>query len=355
MQKAISNQMTRNELEEFLSDPSSKKEFFELMKLKSGIERIAYHPLEEVSIRSKKRIFEFRNPFLAAACIFVLSALAIYFMFFRFHSEEFIVSKSVITGDCSFSMNRSGKEIFFKSGKNSFCDYKVEGDLGLTLRLLPNSEFYVSENENEANLNLDYGTVLFTTHKNRPSLRIRSRVKNLSSELLGTTLVLIGEDSSKLYKILVLDGAIRIGASDSQVSNNNSEVQSGFEAMKNESSQNQTESVSGKTSTKIEISKIEPNTFKKYDLLSENSKEILNANASGVKHDEKTISILRKETSDGISEILPIYKIILKNGKTVQGTVEENDRLYILTNAEGNKIEIDKKEIEELELIPPGI
>ncbi|EMO28300.1 hypothetical protein LEP1GSC170_3402 [Leptospira interrogans serovar Bataviae str. HAI135] len=35
MERAISNQMTRLELSEFLSDPRSRKEFFELMKLKS--------------------------------------------------------------------------------------------------------------------------------------------------------------------------------------------------------------------------------------------------------------------------------------------------------------------------------
>lgn len=37
MQRAIANEMTRSELIQFLSDPKSKKEFFELMKLKIQI------------------------------------------------------------------------------------------------------------------------------------------------------------------------------------------------------------------------------------------------------------------------------------------------------------------------------
>ncbi|EMF82879.1 hypothetical protein LEP1GSC188_3024 [Leptospira weilii serovar Topaz str. LT2116] len=37
MQRAIANEMTRSELSQFLSDPKSKKEFFELMKLKIQI------------------------------------------------------------------------------------------------------------------------------------------------------------------------------------------------------------------------------------------------------------------------------------------------------------------------------
>ncbi|MBF3317547.1 hypothetical protein ISU75_18655, partial [Leptospira borgpetersenii serovar Hardjo-bovis] len=37
MERAISNEMTRLELSEFLSDPRSRKEFFELMKLKNKI------------------------------------------------------------------------------------------------------------------------------------------------------------------------------------------------------------------------------------------------------------------------------------------------------------------------------
>ncbi|EQA64240.1 hypothetical protein LEP1GSC062_2713 [Leptospira alexanderi serovar Manhao 3 str. L 60] len=37
MQRAIANEMTRSELGQFLSDSKSKKEFFELMKLKIQI------------------------------------------------------------------------------------------------------------------------------------------------------------------------------------------------------------------------------------------------------------------------------------------------------------------------------
>ncbi|TGK19500.1 LIMLP_03685 family anti-sigma factor [Leptospira kmetyi] len=358
MQKAISNEMTRNELGEFLSDPSARKEFFELMKLKNEIgllnEQANTHSNVTYvsSFQSKRKIFDFKNPLLAAASVLILSLLAIYFMFFRYHRDGLSISKSVTTGDCFVDRNPNGKEILFKAGKNSFCDYKTEGDLGLTLRLLPNSEFSVFQNEDEADLNLNYGIVLFTTHKNRSSLRIRSKVKNLSSELLGTTLVLIADPSVKRYQILVLEGAIRV--KDPNFGDAKPEVRVGFEVVKDDPAG--TQSASDSNQSKIQISKIEPNTFIKYKILSEIFKSIVdgNTNANGntnESHDEKTVSILRKET--GSADSSPIFKIVLKNGKNFLGSVEETDRFYILTDREGKKFEIDKKEIEELELIPP--
>ncbi|WP_244284458.1 LIMLP_03685 family anti-sigma factor [Leptospira barantonii] len=350
MQKAISNEMTRNELGDFLSDPLSKKEFFELMKLKNQIGRlnVQTHPFTDVSIRAQERIFDFKNFFLAAASVLILSTLAIYFMFFRFHRNELSIVRSITTGQCSIDQNPNGKEILFKAEEDSFCDYRMEGDLGLTLRLLPNSEFYVVQNGNEADLNLNYGIVLFTTHKNRSFLKIRSKAKTLSSELLGTTLVLIANSSLKQYKILVLDGAIRV--KEFGVQGMEPEVRVGYEIVKDYvdvGNQNESDS----NTPMIGISKIESNTFKKYRILSKHSESILNEESNkNEHHDEKTISILRKET--GISERTPTYKIVLKNGKNFRGYVEETDRFYILTDAEGKKTEIDKKDIEELELIP---
>lgn len=81
MERAISNEMTRLELSEFLSDPRSRKEFFELMKLKNKIGHLEMN-LKLGSDENKSRTFYIRNSLLAAACVLLLSALAFYFRFF---------------------------------------------------------------------------------------------------------------------------------------------------------------------------------------------------------------------------------------------------------------------------------
>lgn len=87
MERAISNEMTRLELSEFLSDPKSRKEFFELMKLKNKIGHLEMN-LKLGSGENKSRTFYIRNSLLAAACVF-------YFQLWLFISDFFFGTKRV--------------------------------------------------------------------------------------------------------------------------------------------------------------------------------------------------------------------------------------------------------------------
>ncbi|EMY14376.1 hypothetical protein LEP1GSC043_1903 [Leptospira weilii str. Ecochallenge] len=55
MQRAIANEMTRSELIQFLSDPKSKKEFFELMKLKIQIGSLDVNRADLDPFRSREK------------------------------------------------------------------------------------------------------------------------------------------------------------------------------------------------------------------------------------------------------------------------------------------------------------
>ncbi|MDI7188266.1 LIMLP_03685 family anti-sigma factor [Leptospira santarosai] len=339
MQRAIANEMTRTELGELLSDPKSKKEFFELMKLKYKIGFLDANRNYTDPFRSdekKRNILDSRNLFLAAACILLLSGLAFYFRFFTSNKNEFEIMKSVTTGQCNVTMNQ--EEIILKSGKNSFCDYTIEGELGLTLRILPDSVFSASKKGNEVNLNLSSGTVLFTTNKKKISLKVRSNVKTISSELLGTTLVLIADKQSKKYQIIVLDGAIRVSQTDSLKPK--VDVLAGYSVLKNETSPEF-------ALQEVEITKIDSNEFTKYQALSEDSQRTLSENFTN--HSEETNSLLKSDLSN---ESIPIYRITLKNKEVLLGTLEENDRFYILKDKKGNRKEIKKDDVVEIELIP---
>ncbi|UOG48040.1 LIMLP_03685 family anti-sigma factor [Leptospira noguchii] len=334
MERAISNQMTRLELSEFLSDPRSRKEFFELMKLKSKIGHLEMN-LNFRSDEGKSRVLYIRNSLLAAACVLLLSALAFYFRFFSSEQNEFEITKSVTTGQCNVSMNK--ENIILKSGKDSYCDYTISGELGLTLRILPESIFSASKKGDEVNLSLSSGKVLFTTNKKKISLKVRSKVDTLSSELLGTTLVLIADQSSKKYQIMVLEGAIRVNSTNSKV-----DILPGYSVLKDGSSESSIQSVE-------QIIKIEPKEFTRYQALSENSKKVLNENFTH--HDQETDSLIKSKTEENSH---PIYRITLKNKQVFSGTIEETEKFYLLKDKEGNIKEIEKEEIIELELIQPN-
>ncbi|WP_078130552.1 LIMLP_03685 family anti-sigma factor [Leptospira alexanderi] len=342
MQRAIANEMTRSELSQFLSDPKSKKEFFELMKLKIQIGYLNVDRKNFDAFRSQEKksgILYFRNSFLIAACVLLLSALAFYFRFFTSDKNEFEIMKSVTTGQCNVTMDK--EKIVLRSGKNSYCDYTITGDLGLTLRILPDSIFSASKKGDEINLDLKSGTALFTTIKKKISLKVRSKVEDISSELLGTTLVLIADPHYKKYQIIVLEGAIRVEPSDS--TKPKVDVLTGYSVLKDETSQT--------ASQEIEVVKTNSGEFTKYQTLSEDSKRTLNENFTH--HNETTNSLITSDTLDNSHTLVPIYRITLKNKKVYSGTIEETDRFYLLVDKEGNKIEIEKENIIELEIVQP--
>lgn len=344
MQKALSNEMTRSELSEFLADERSKKEFFALMKLKNKIGSLEENsPSERSSSKrpSQKRGFDFRFGLAAAASFFLISAFALYFRFFSETKNEFEIVRSVITGTCEV---QNAKENFqIRSKANSFCDYKIEGELGLILRVLPDSELQVFKKEDAFFLKLNSGIVIFTTQKKNPSTKIHAEVHKIHSELLGTTLALFSEENSGNYKILILEGGIRVTTSLSEQIQNQ-DVFSGYTVFESENS------ADPKEESGLKFEKTETKEQTKYYSLSENSKRLLNDKDS--KHDSETIEYIKKEIQVDSGFIDPTYKITLKNGKSYIGTVEEKENHYILTDEKGNRIDIDKKKIIELELIP---
>ncbi|TGM52737.1 LIMLP_03685 family anti-sigma factor [Leptospira adleri] len=344
MQKALSNEMTRSELSEFLEDERSKKEFFALMKLKhkiGSIEENSSNERNNVEHPSPKRGFDFRIGLAAAASFFLISALALYFRFFNETKNEFEIVRSVITGTCEV---QNAKENFqIRSKADSFCDYKIEGELGLILRVLPNSEFHVFKKEDAFFLKLNSGIVIFTTQKKNPSAKIHAEVHKIRSELLGTTLALFSEENSENYKILILEGGIRVKTSSSG-QRKSQDVFSGYSVFESENS------ADPKNESELKFEKTETKEQTRYFNLSENSKRLLNDKDS--KHDSETIEYIKKEIQVDSGFINPTYKITLKNRKSYIGTVEEKENSYILTDEKGDRIDIDKKEIIELELIP---
>ncbi|TGK26115.1 LIMLP_03685 family anti-sigma factor [Leptospira stimsonii] len=343
MQKALANEMTRSELSEFLSDEKSKKEFFTLMKLKHKIGSIdGVSKKQNVSeFFPKKRNFEFKIGLLAAASLFLISSFAVYFRFFSEIKQEFEIVRSVVTGVCKVENEKQTLKI--NSGNDSFCDFKIEGELGLILRVFPNTEFEVSKGDETFSLQLNSGIVIFSTHKKNPSTKVRATVHKIQSELLGTTLTLISEKSSGRYRILVLEGGVRVktGLSENLKSY---DALAGYSVLEAENSQELT------MDSELKIIRTEANDQTKYSELSENSKQLLNEKNS--KHDPETIEYLKKEIQVNSTSSDPVYKITLKNRKSYMGTVEENENSYILTDKEGNRVEIEKKEIIELELVP---
>ncbi|EMO77383.1 hypothetical protein LEP1GSC127_4712 [Leptospira kirschneri str. 200801925] len=156
---------------------------------------------------------------------------------------------------------------------------------------------------------------------------------------MGTTLVLIADPHSKKYQIMVLEGAIRVDSTKSKV-----DILPGYSVLKDGSSESSIQSAG----REIEIIKIEPKEFTKYQALSENSKKVLNENFTH--HDRETDSLIKSEIEENL---FPIYRITLKNKQVFSGTIEETERFYLLKDKEGNIKEIEKEEIIELELVQP--
>ncbi|MBM9502424.1 iron dicitrate transport regulator FecR [Leptospira sp. 201903071] len=344
MQKAIANEMTRTELAEFLSDQQSKKEFFALMKLKKDLGSIAANE-PSGSSESKKKI-NFKFGFLAAASLFLISALALYFRFFyeAAGKNDFEVAKAILTGSCE--VQNFQQKITLRSGKDSFCDHQIQGEIGLTVRTFPDSEFQVHKNEDGILLELRSGIVIVTTKRKNSGIPIRAKVHSISSQLLGTTLVLFSDGNLENYKILVLEGSIRVPDSRKGI-DETFDVESGYSLF-------ETNTKTGSETNaekKIVTEKISPKDFKKYSDLSENSQKILQTEES--KHDSRTVEYIKSSApSDSIISEEPTYKITLKNKTKYVGKIQENENSYILTDKEGVEVLIEKKDIIELELVP---
>lgn len=120
------------------------------------------------------------------------------------------------------------------------------------------------------------------------------------------------------------------------------DVLTGYSVLKNETSQ-------PTVRQEIEVVKTDSDEFTKYEALSEDSKKTLNENFTH--HNKMTSSLITPDTSNDSHQV--IYRITLKNKKVYSGTIEETDRFYLLVDKEGNKIEIEKENIIELELVQP--
>ncbi|MBW0432127.1 iron dicitrate transport regulator FecR [Leptospira yasudae] len=341
MQRALANEMTRTELLEFLSDPRSKKEFFEFMKLKNRIgsfeptlekeKNVSVIPLPQFSIYSKNRI-------LSAACLFLLGILGFYFFFFFREETRFETVKSVTSGSCE--MKNEKRSLLLKSGKESLCDYKIEGELGLVVRLLPDSEFKIFSEETGINLELNSGIVIFTTYKKNPSLKVTARVHSLYSELLGTTLVLTSKRNKEKDRILVLEGAVRARGIEQELKIT-ADIYAEYSAFEKEKTGSSPE-------TRIQVEKIHSIELDQYRKLSEDSRKTVNG--AETNHSRETMDLIQKEFSVENPSSEPVYKITLKDKKTYLGTLEEREKTYVLTDSKGNVKRIDKTEVLELEL-----
>ncbi|MBM9577708.1 iron dicitrate transport regulator FecR [Leptospira sp. 201903070] len=342
MQKAIANEMTRLELAEFLSDHQTKKEFFALMKLKKDLGSIG--AIEPSSSSEAKKRVNFKFGLLAAASLFLISALALYFRFFyeAANANEFEVAKSIVTGTCE--IQNFQQKVVLKSGKESFCDHQIQGEIGLIVRTFPESEFQIHKNEDGILLELRSGIVIVTTKRKNSAVSIRARVHSISSQLLGTTLVLFSEGNLDHYKILVLEGNIRVPDSYGEAQKT-FDVGSGYSIFEMDPKSKED------SSKKIVTEKINPKDLKKYSSLSDDSQKILQTEET--KHDSRTVEYIKRELTSESNRIEePTYKITLKDKTKYVGKIQENENSYILTDKKGVEIRIDKKDIVELELVP---
>ncbi|MCG6168780.1 LIMLP_03685 family anti-sigma factor [Leptospira sanjuanensis] len=341
MQRALANEMTRKELLEFLNDPRSKKEFFELMKLKNKIGSLEPNSGKEENV-SSIRNFQFsaysKNGILAAACLFLLGILGFYFLFFFREETRFETVKSVTTGSCE--MKNEKRSLLLKSGKESLCDYKIEGELGLVVRLLPDSEFKIFSGESGIDLELNSGIVIFTTYKKNPSLKVTAQVHSLYSELLGTTLVLTAKRNQEKDRILVLEGAVRARGIEQKLKIT-ADIYAEYSVFEKEKAGSSSE-------IRIEVEKIQSIELDRYKKLSRDSRKTVNGDETN--HNRETMALVQKEFSGKNPSSEPVYKIVLKDKKAYLGTLEEEEKIYVLTDSKGNVTRIDKTEVLELEL-----
>ncbi|WP_167882834.1 LIMLP_03685 family anti-sigma factor [Leptospira yasudae] len=341
MQRALANEMTRTELLEFLNDPRSKKEFFELMKLKNKIGSLepSLKKEENVSVIGPSRFSIYsKNAMLSAACLFLLGILGFYFLFFFRGETRFETVKSVTSGSCELKNEK--RSLLLKSGKESLCDYKIEGELGLVVRLLPDSEFEIFSEEPGINLELNSGIVIFTTYKKNPSLKVTARVHSLYSELLGTTLVLTAKRKQEKDRILVLEGAVRVRGIEKELKIT-VDIYAEYSAFEKEKTGSSPE-------PRIQVEKIHSIELDQYRKLSEDSRKTVNGVETN--HSRETMDLIQKEFSGENPSSEPVYKITLKDKKTYLGTLEEREKTYVLTDSKGNVKRIDKTEVLELEL-----
>lgn len=122
------------------------------------------------------------------------------------------------------------------------------------------------------------------------------------------------------------------------------DVLTGYSVLKNETSQ-------FAVPQEIEVVKTSPDEFTKYQTLSKDSQKALNENFTH--HNESTSPFITSDASNNSHTSVTIYRITLKNKKVYSGTIEETDRFYLLVDKEGNKIEIEKEDIIELEIVQP--
>jgi thiamine phosphate synthase YjbQ (UPF0047 family) len=184
--RTFDSNITPSELAEILKDPQIRKDYFELMFIKTKLKELPKNdfpiPYFPATIAWKKMA-----PLLvAAASIFIVFTTFVWFNFFENTNEPY--SRVVKSHGKCLQVIESKELVRYLTNENSFCDIEIIKHGKFSMRVFPNTTAKLSTNEKQLTLSIDSGSILFSSIEKEKNVNIEVHANHLRSILLGTSL-----------------------------------------------------------------------------------------------------------------------------------------------------------------------
>ncbi|RHX82244.1 hypothetical protein EHQ05_05335 [Leptospira yasudae] len=220
----------KRELLQYILKNEKARSMYESTTRVSSVVSYALHPNESVSSKSAPaslgKILEFPNVLfksrpltsgLAAAAVLLIAGVVVWLSYGSFSDSKLEQAFINSYGDCKIDGEASqpGANLLNRklvSGNFSICEFQVEGNKSVAVRVLPDTEVSLNGNRKYSSLNVARGSVLVDSIQNESDGLLEILSPDVRALLVGTKVVYsreVSESHSKLG-LDVLDGKVEI-------------------------------------------------------------------------------------------------------------------------------------------------
>ncbi|TGL78418.1 LIMLP_03685 family anti-sigma factor [Leptospira yasudae] len=220
----------KRELLQFILKNEKARSMYESTTRVSSVVSYTLHPNESVSSKSAPassgKILEFPNVLfksrplasgLAAAAVLLIAGVVVWLRYGSFSDSKLEQAFINSYGDCKIDGEASqpGANLLNRklvSGNFSICEFQVEGNKSVAVRVLPDTEVSLNGNRKYSSLNVARGSVLVDSIQNESDGLLEILSPDVRALLIGTKVVYsreVSESHSKLG-LDVLDGKVEI-------------------------------------------------------------------------------------------------------------------------------------------------
>ncbi|MDV6237288.1 hypothetical protein CH379_016770 [Leptospira ellisii] len=326
------------DLNELLSDPDTKKEFFEYLRMKTLLSSLnpSDFPMPTTVIRPPVSLWKKTGVFvLAAASLFFVFGL---FFFYQKNGQkaELVTIEKARQGACEKTAQEDGT-VLYHTRENSYCDLRMEGLGEFSIRILPETFLRMESRGENLDFVLQSGSALFSTIRKKEGSVVTVHSPHLRAVMLGTSVFISASPSKE--RIVLIEGSLRLEpTAGSSATTIRLEKGSIAEAINNDETGNWNE-------PKIQkLSDIEESVLQE-QFESMNS---IQQNSVGRNYRSLELQKIQQIRESEKWSDRPYVRITLQNGKTKEGYLIEIGDYYTIQSIDSGVIRMSRASIQEI-------